>query len=63
MGWKCHSIAGAGHSLSERLSDFVTLWFAQIGRLPLDDDHPYGHDKLEAIYILFTAMTLLGIDI
>jgi cation diffusion facilitator family transporter len=32
----------------------------QIGRLPPDDDHPYGHGKFEAIGSLFLALTLLG---
>jgi cation diffusion facilitator family transporter len=32
----------------------------QVGRLPPDDDHPYGHGKFEAIGALFLALTLLG---
>ena len=62
-GILCHSsvlIADAGHSLSDLISDFVTLWAVQIARLPPDDDHPYGHGKFEAIGSLFLAMTLLG---
>ena len=62
-GIACHSsvlIADAGHSLSDLLSDFVTLWAVQIARLPPDDDHPYGHGKFEAVGSLFLALTLLG---
>ena len=53
-------IADAGHSLSDLFSDFVTLWAVQIARLPPDDDHPYGHQKFEAVGSLFLAMTLIG---
>lgn len=63
VGVTCHSsalIADAGHSLSDLFSDFITLWAVQIGRLPPDDDHPYGHAKFEAIGSLFLALTLLG---
>jgi len=35
-------VADAGHSLSDLLSDFITLWAVQIARLPADEDHPYG---------------------
>lgn len=35
----------------------------QVGRLPPDDDHPYGHGKFEAIGALFLALTLLGTGI
>ena len=44
-GIMCHSavlIADAGHSLSDLLSDFITLWAVQIARIPPDSDHPYG---------------------
>jgi len=53
-------IADAGHSLSDLVSDFITLWSVQIARLPADDDHPYGHDKFEAIGSLFLSLTLLA---
>jgi cation diffusion facilitator family transporter len=63
VGITCHSsalVADAGHSLSDLFSDFITLWAVQIGRLPPDDDHPYGHGKFEAMGSLFLAMTLLA---
>ncbi|KAL7580859.1 hypothetical protein ACA910_001129 [Epithemia clementina (nom. ined.)] len=63
VGVGCHSsalIADAGHSLSDLVSDFVTLFAVQVARLPPDDDHPYGHGKFEAIGSLFLAMTLLA---
>lgn len=38
-------IADAGHSLSDLLSDAVTLWAVRLSRLPPDEDHPYGHGR------------------
>ena len=63
VGVSCHSaalIADAGHSLSDLVSDFVTLFAVQVARLPPDDDHPYGHGKFEALGSLFLALTLLA---
>lgn len=53
-------IADAGHSLSDLISDFITLWSVQIARLPPDDDHPYGHFKFESLGSLFLSLTLLA---
>lgn len=36
-------IADAGHSLSDLISDFITLWSVQIARLPPDEDHRKFH--------------------
>jgi hypothetical protein len=52
-------IADAGHSLSDLISDFITLWSVNVARLPPDDDHPYGHYKFEAIGSLFLSLTLI----
>lgn len=63
VGIMCHSsalIADAGHSLSDLFSDVVTLCAVSIGRLPPDEDHPFGHGKFEAIGSLFLSLTLLG---
>jgi cation diffusion facilitator family transporter len=53
-------IADAGHSLSDLVSDFITLLTVKIARLPADEDHPYGHWKFEAIGSLFLSLTLIG---
>lgn len=42
-------MSDAGHSLSDLLSDGVTLWAVRVSRLPPDDDHPYGHGRFEAV--------------
>jgi len=53
-------VADAGHSLSDLVSDFITLWSVNVARLPPDEDHPYGHYKFEAIGSLFLSLTLLA---
>lgn len=53
-------VADAGHSLSDLMSDFITLWAVQVARLPADEDHPYGHGKFEAVGSLFLSMTLMA---
>jgi len=63
VGITAHSsalIADAGHSLSDLVSDFITLWAVQVARLPADEDHPYGHWKFEAIGSLFLSLTLIA---
>ena len=62
VGITCHSsalITDAGHSLSDILSDFITLWSVHFGRLPPDEDHPFGRGKFESIGSLFLSLTLL----
>jgi len=53
-------VADAGHSLSDLVSDFITLASVRVARLPPDEDHPYGHYKFEALGSLFLSLTLLG---
>jgi len=63
FGITAHSsvlVADAGHSLSDLVSDFITLWSVDVARLPPDEDHPYGHYKFEAIGSLFLSLTLLA---
>jgi divalent metal cation (Fe/Co/Zn/Cd) transporter len=47
-----------GHSLSDLLSDFVTLATLRVSRLPPDADHPYGHGRFEALGALLIASLL-----
>jgi cation diffusion facilitator family transporter len=42
-------VADAVHSLTDLLSDGVTLVATKLGRREADKDHPYGHGKIEAI--------------
>ncbi|DBA03703.1 TPA: hypothetical protein N0F65_004120 [Lagenidium giganteum] len=71
LGIATHSsalIADAAHSVSDLLSDFVTLWSVKIARLPPDGKHPYGYGKFEAVgslsvgAILVCAGLGIGVD-
>jgi len=63
VGVTCHStalVSDAMHSLSDLISDFVTLATVRIGRMPSDASHPNGYVKYEAIGSLILSLTLLG---
>ena len=71
LGVASHSsalVADAAHSLSDLLSDFVTLWTVKVARLPPDPKHPYGYGKYEAVgslsvgAILVIAGLGIGVD-
>ncbi len=51
-------IADAAHSLSDLLSDGVTLWAVYMTKKPKDKEHPYGHGKFETVGTLFVAILL-----
>ncbi|GAB9466902.1 hypothetical protein Gpo141_00004266 [Globisporangium polare] len=62
LGVATHSnalIADAMHSLSDLLSDFVTLWSVRVARLPPDPKHPYGYGKFEAVGSLSVGAILV----
>jgi len=42
-------VADAAHSLSDLLSDAVTMLTLSVAQIPPDEDHPYGHGRFEAI--------------
>lgn len=52
-------VADAFHTLSDLVSDGVTLWTVRMSSLPPDADHPYGHGKFEALGSLVVAFLLL----
>ena len=49
------------HSLSDLLSDFITLAALRLGRKPRDDRHPYGHGKIEDLATLSIGTMLLAV--
>ncbi|KAJ0411305.1 hypothetical protein ATCC90586_005714 [Pythium insidiosum] len=62
LGVVSHSsalIADAAHSMSDLLSDFVTLWSVKVARLPPDPKHPYGYGKYEAVGSLSVGAILV----
>jgi len=53
-------IADAVHSLSDLLSDVVTLISMRMARLPPDEDHGYGHERFETVGAMFVGAMLLA---
>ncbi len=49
LGRSSALVADALHSLSDLASDLIVLAGYRIGRLPEDDQHPYGHGKVETL--------------
>jgi cation diffusion facilitator family transporter len=58
MGNSMAMIADAVHSLSDLVTDAITLWAARLTHKPQDADHAYGHGKFEAIGSLTISVTL-----
>ena len=52
-------IADAGHSVSDLLSDGITLWALRMAGVPKDKNHPYGHGKFETVGTFIIALLLL----
>ena len=62
IGTIAHSsalIADAGHSVSDLLSDSITLWAVHMAGVPKDNNHPYGHGKFETVGTFIVAIFLL----
>lgn len=53
-------LSDAVHSLSDLISDFVTLWAVKQSARPPDSNHPYGHGRFEAIGSLGISSLLLA---
>ena len=58
-------IADGVHSLSDLISDFLVLIASHHSKTPADDDHPYGHGRIEtaASLVLGVILVLTGIGI
>jgi len=56
-------IADGIHSLSDLFSDFVVLLGLKWGRKREDEDHPYGHARIETISSMIVGMMLIIIGI
>lgn len=55
VGNSAAMVADAVHSLSDSGTDVVTLVSLKLATKPCDDDHPYGHGKIETL-----ATTIIG---
>ena len=51
--------ADAVHSLSDLVTDIAVVWGVRYWTAPADEEHPYGHGKIEALVTLFIALALV----
>lgn len=63
LGQSTAMIADAIHSFSDLLNDIIVIFSYQIGQIPKDENHPYGHGKAENIgsIIIGIAVTMVGL--
>ncbi|KAL0072445.1 mitochondrial metal transporter [Marasmius tenuissimus] len=62
-GWFMHSaslLADAGHSLSDLLGDFVTLFCWRLSRKSPTEQYPYGFAKFETLGTTVVSLLLIG---
>ena len=51
--------ADAVHSLSDLMTDIAVILGVRYWTAPADDEHPYGHGKIEALVALFIAIAIV----
>lgn len=64
VGWFAHShslLVDGFHSFSDLLSDVLVLFVAKHSARAADDNHPYGHARLETLATLVLGVMLLVI--
>ena len=56
-------IADATHSLSDLLTDFAVLLGLRYTNIPADEDHAYGHGRVETLAAAFCGLVLLVVGL
>lgn len=56
-------IADGLHTLSDLISDAVVLFAAKHGSQDADEDHPYGHRRIETLGSVFVGLALVGVAV
>jgi len=62
VGWLAHSqalIADGVHSLSDLATDFIVLYAAKHAHREADEDHPYGHGRIETLTTVGLGIALI----
>ena len=54
-------IADGIHSLSDLATDFMVLFAAKHGSREADEDHPYGHGRIETIFTVALGVALIAV--
>ncbi|MEE9342089.1 MAG: cation diffusion facilitator family transporter [Gammaproteobacteria bacterium] len=66
IGWLANSqalIADGIHSFSDLLTDFLVLYAAKHSHKEADEDHPYGHGRIETLATVGLGVALIVIAI
>lgn len=53
-------VSDAVHSLSDVFATFIAFLGVKLSKRNADDDHPYGHERLECVASLVLGLILLG---
>lgn len=61
LGRSAAMMADASHSMSDILTDIVLLFGVQLASKPADEEHPYGHARIETLCALFISIFLFFI--
>jgi cation diffusion facilitator family transporter len=64
VGWLAHSqalIADGVHSLSDLGTDFIVLYAAKHAHREADEDHPYGHGRIETLATVGLGIALTAV--
>ncbi|MBE9515526.1 MAG: cation transporter [Proteobacteria bacterium] len=64
IGFISHSqalVADGIHSLSDLATDFMVLYAAKHASREADDEHPYGHGRIETIATVALGIALMGV--
>lgn len=64
VGWFGHSqalIVDGIHSLSDLASDAIVVVASRHGSVAADDDHPYGHGRIETLATVILGVILFGV--
>jgi cation diffusion facilitator family transporter len=56
-------VADAIHSLSDLVTDVIVLLTHRIGKMPQDEDHPYGHGRAETIGATVIGLLIIATGI
>jgi cation diffusion facilitator family transporter len=65
-GWLAHSqalIADGVHSLSDLATDLLVIYAARHSHREADDDHPYGHGRIETLATVGLGLALIVVAV
>jgi len=65
-GWMAGSqalLADAVHSMSDLVTDFAVLLGVRYWTAPADDEHPYGHGKIQAVVAAAIGLALAAVAV